>query len=78
MDSIDDLATLSQLDENILLNELKRRYVEKKIYVSIGTEFLSSVHDWVSYGYTCWVIIFILFLRKPVIQMRKIQFTCKQ
>jgi myosin heavy subunit len=45
MDSIDDLATLSQLDENILLNELKRRYVEKKIYVSIGTEFLLSVHD---------------------------------
>lgn len=48
MDSIDDLATLSQLDENTLLNELKRRYVEKKIYVSIGTEFLSSVRDCVS------------------------------
>ena len=33
MSIVDDLATLSQLDENILLNELKHRYTEKKIYV---------------------------------------------
>lgn len=41
MDSIDDLATLSQLDENTLLNELKRRYVEKKIYTYVGDILVS-------------------------------------
>ena len=30
----DDLATLSKLDEEVLMNELKIRYREDKIYVS--------------------------------------------
>lgn len=33
--SVDDLATLAQLDEKILLNELKVRYSKDNIYVSI-------------------------------------------
>ena len=30
----EDLSTLSSLDENILLEELKQRYSQDKIYVS--------------------------------------------
>ena len=31
----DDLATLASLDEAVLLQELKRRYEQDKIYVSL-------------------------------------------
>ena len=31
----DDLATLSRLDENILLEELRSRYSKDRIYVSL-------------------------------------------
>ena len=34
----DDLATLASLDETILLQELKRRYEQDKIYVSLLRE----------------------------------------
>ena len=33
----EDLATLSKLDEKILLGELKSRYFKDKIYVSNAT-----------------------------------------
>ena len=32
---VDDLATLAKLDESILLNEVKVRYQNDRIYVSI-------------------------------------------
>ena len=34
MMSTDDLATLPEISENIILEELKRRYSEDRIYVS--------------------------------------------
>lgn len=33
--SVEDLATLANLDGKVLLNELKVRYLENNIYVSI-------------------------------------------
>ena len=46
---VEDLATLARLDEKVLLNELKIRYDNNKIYVSRitikvedGTELLST------------------------------------
>ena len=34
MGDVEDLASLAQLDEKILLNELKTRYAKGRIYVS--------------------------------------------
>ena len=34
----DDMATLASLDETVLLQELKRRYEQDKIYVSLVRE----------------------------------------
>jgi hypothetical protein len=39
----DDLASLANLDENILLDELKARYAEDKIYVSPFRHCLGSM-----------------------------------
>ena len=49
----DDLATLASLDEAVLLQELKRRYEQDKIYVSLLREVES-----ISWRLTafCWMI----------------------
>lgn len=45
--TVKDLTTLSKLDENILLQELKARYEKQLIYVSKFTLFLSYFIYWV-------------------------------
>ena len=39
---VEDLATLAKLDEEVLLKELKVRYDNNNIYVSIMPNFLHS------------------------------------
>jgi myosin heavy subunit len=36
----DDLVTLSNLDERIVLDELKKRYIQNQIYVSLIFSFI--------------------------------------
>ena len=41
----DDLATLSRLDENILLEELRSRYSKDRIYVSSSPYAHTHLHN---------------------------------